>query len=152
MISRNDVGITSEPCAYAQWLDDRLSSDGHAWRRRGVPRLPSPLAYLAIGIDTPVPHASPRTEDAVIDLEQVADELAADALDARAGELLEMALLQDVDKVDLLIEVDGEHRHARAWLYDHALDKIACAGEASFARGADLVQLAATTLHAASYK
>ncbi|HEV7554146.1 MAG TPA: hypothetical protein VGO00_01760, partial [Kofleriaceae bacterium] len=112
----------------------------------------SPLAYVAIGIHMPVPQASPRAEDAAIDLEQVADELAAGALDARAGELLDMALLRDVDKVDLLIEVDGEHRHLRAWLYDHAFDNIACAGEASFAQGADLLQLAATTLHAASYK
>ncbi|HEV7556167.1 MAG TPA: hypothetical protein VGO00_11955, partial [Kofleriaceae bacterium] len=46
MESRDDVAITSEPCAYAQWLDDRLSSDGRTWRLRGVPRLPSPLAYV----------------------------------------------------------------------------------------------------------
>jgi len=152
MTSRNDIGITSEPCAYAQWIDDRLASDVHAWRRRGVPPLPAPIAYVAIAVDTAVPHASPRTEDAFVDLDEVANDLAHDPLDGRAGEILDKALLADIDKVDLLIEVDGAHRHERAWLYDHGLDKIACAGEASFDGGADLLYLAATTLHAASYK
>jgi hypothetical protein len=152
MWSRNDIGISGEPCAYARWLDDRLSSDRGTWRRRGVPRLATPFAYVAIDTDTAVPIASPRSEDAVIDLAEVAGELADGALDARANELLDRAMLRGVDKVDLLIEVDREHHHERAWLYDHGMQRIACAGEAMFAPGADLVELAATTLYAASYK
>jgi hypothetical protein len=142
------AAVTGEPCAFDPWIGERLDEPAIAWPLHGVARLRAPVGYAIVATGEAMPPRSPHTVDAILALDRVDGELQLGALDARAGELLDRAQLDSVDKLDLVIELDREHHRARSWLYDHGLDRIACTGMSD--AGGDreeLLRLALASLH-----
>ncbi len=126
------TGASPDACAQTAVLDKHLPRSFKNSFSVAEPDAPFPLVAIEAGEALPV--ASPRTKALVA----VLDTLERSISTARADEyetLRPRVMAPPDTTVDVLVELarEGERVRVRAWLYDHQLRRIVCAGESRLA-------------------